>query len=224
MVKIIVRTITALAFAAVFALNIATVTVPAVAAVVASTVGAVVGARAILPEFRTVTYRGQKKRLAEAVADTTKRISTRTAKGAARNVSSIAGEAIPIAGIAVVVGVTAWELKDACDTMKDLRALELATDPNGSQDPSVDEVCGLEVPTKEQAWKAVKASPGQAWEKAKVYVPDLPEFDAPRLPDWELPTWQDIVGGPVKEKATPAPLEDASGTWNDRLKELNPFD
>jgi hypothetical protein len=197
--KLLIRTITALAFVALIALNIATVTLPAVAAGVASTVGAVVGASAILPEFRTVTYRGQKKRLAEAVADTTKRVSARTAKGAARNVGSIAGEAIPVAGIAVVVGVTAWELKDACDTMKDLRALELATDPKASEDPSVAEVCGLEVPTKEQAWEVVKASPRQAWERAKEYVPELPEL--------ELPTWRDIVGGPTGGDDAPEPLD-----------------
>ena len=214
--KLIVRVIASLALVALLALNIATVTVPAVAAGVASIVGGVVGATAILPEFRTVTYRGQKKRLAAAVADTTKRVSTRTAKGAARNVGSIAGEAIPVAGIAVVVGVTAWELTDACDTMKDLRALELATDPTASEDPSVAEVCGLEVPSKEQVWEVVKASPGHAWEKAKGYVSDLPEL--------ELPTWRDIFGGPAVENDTTAPLEDASGTWTDRLKELNLFD
>lgn len=230
--KLFFRAIVSLAFVALFALNIATVTVPAVAAGVASTVGTVLGSTALLPEFRTVSYRGQKKRITAAVADTTKRISTRTAKGAARNVGSIAGEAIPVAGIAVVVGVTAWELKDACETMKDLRALELATNPNATEDPSVAEVCGLEVPSKEQAWEAVKASPGQAWEKAKAYVPDLPEWHMPNvpklqmpdLPDWQLPTLSDFFGEREKNPDVPAVPDGIEGAWGEKLKRLNPFD
>ena len=214
--KVIVRTVTVLAFVGLFVLNIATVTVPAVATGVVSIVSAVVGASAILPEFRTVIYRGQKRRLVEAVVDTTERVSIRTAKGASRNVGSVAGEAIPLAGIAVVVGVTALELKDACDTMNDLRALELSTDPTLSEDNSVAEVCGLEVPSNEQAWEAMKASPSHAWEEAKGYIPELPEMP--------LPTWRDIIGGPTNEIDIQTPWSKTNGNWSDRLNQLNPFD
>lgn len=227
--KLVIRTFTTVALLGLLALNVATVTVPAVAAGVASTVGAIVGASSVLPEFRKVSYRGQSKRLTDAVADTTKRISKRTARGAARNVGSIAGEAIPIAGIAVVVGVTTWELKDACETMKDLRELELATNPDVTVDPTVAEVCGLEVPTKEQAWEAVKASPGQAWEKAKGYVPELPEWRKPDWPQWDMPEWEmpkvgDIWNKSQDEDLPPTGPDNADGTWTDRLRELNLFD
>jgi hypothetical protein len=132
---------------------------------------------------KSVTYRGQKRLLAEAVEDTAARVSRRTAAGAARNAGSVVAEAIPVAGVAVVLGVTAWDLKDACDTMTDLHELELAFNPSVSPDPEASEVCGLTVPTKDEVWTTVKASPGVAWEVAASYLPDLPEFTVPKI-DW----------------------------------------
>jgi hypothetical protein len=132
---------------------------------------------------KSVTYRGQKRLLAEAVEDTAGRVSRRTAAGAARNAGSVVAEAIPFAGIAVVLGVTAWDLKDSCDTMKDLHELELAFNPATSPDPEASEVCGLRVPTKDEVWAAVKASPSVAWSTASSYVPDLPELSMPKI-DW----------------------------------------
>lgn len=125
---------------------------------------------------KAVTYRGKKKLLGEAVQDTTKRVARRTAVGASRNVASTFGEAIPVMGIAVVVGATAWELKDACDTMNDLHELDVAIDPSKANAEEVSEVCGLKVPTKEEIWAKVKASPGEAWAKAKGVMPELPEM------------------------------------------------
>lgn len=231
MLKMVTRTITALAFIGLLALNVATVTIPAVAQTVASLVGSVVGAGALLPEFRTVNYRGQKKRLADAVSDTSQRIAKRTAKGAARNVGSVLGEAVPVAGIAVVVGATAWELSDACETMKDLQALELATDPHATTDPEVMEVCGMETPTKEEVWSAVKASPAAAWESAKGAMPDLPEMEMPTLDD--LAFWRGEEDEPKqseRDQTSPPPSEPPSNveSWQDwtkrKAKDLNPFE
>jgi copper chaperone CopZ len=130
---------------------------------------------------RQVTYRGQKKLLGEAVEDTSERVARRTAVGATRNVAATFGEAIPVIGIGVVVAATAWELKDACDTMKDLHELGVALDPSKANSEEVSEVCGLKVPSKEEIWAKVKASPGEAWAKAKEAVPELPEM--PKI-DW----------------------------------------
>jgi Skp family chaperone for outer membrane proteins len=140
-----------------------------------------------LKKPKAVSYRGQKWQLNEAVEDTAERVAKRTARGATRNVASVFAESVPVVGIAAVVGVTAWELKDACDTMKDLRELELAFNPDTTLDPDVSEVCGLEVPSKEVVWQTVKASPGKAWAAAKEYVPDLPDIEVPDLPDLSLP-------------------------------------
>lgn len=54
------------------------------------------------------------------------RLATRSLANATRNLSSIAAEAVPIAGVAVVIGVTAWDLHDACETLKDINELNTA--------------------------------------------------------------------------------------------------
>jgi hypothetical protein len=55
----------------------------------------------------------------------TQRVGKRIAVGASRSASAVFAEAIPTVSMAVAVGVTAMELKDACETMKDLSELEL---------------------------------------------------------------------------------------------------
>jgi len=134
-----------------------------------------------------VTYRGKKRLLGEAVEETTQRVTRRTAAGATRNVAATFGEAIPVIGVGVVVAATAWELKDACDTMKDLHELEVALDPAKANYASVQEVCGLRVPSKEEIWDLVKSSPGAAWQMAKDAMPELPE-----MPDFAMPTIPEI--------------------------------
>ena len=175
-------------------LNIATVAVQSVAVGVSSVVGAVVGTSAILPEFRTVKHKGERKFLADAVRSTSKRIAARTAKGAARNVAATFGEAVPTFGVAVIASATAWELKDACDTMTDVHDLDVALDPATASDETATEVCGLKVPSAEEIWAKVKASPGEAWALAKGLVPDLPELPElpamPQLPEMPEVDWK----------------------------------
>jgi hypothetical protein len=130
-----------------------------------------------------VTHGGRKKLVSEAVEQTTQRVTKRTAAGATRNVAATFGEAVPVIGVGVVVAATAWELKDACDTMKDLHELEVALNPEKANDASVQEVCGLRVPSKEEIWAKVKASPGAAWQMAKDAMPELPEL--PSI-DWKF--------------------------------------
>jgi hypothetical protein len=132
---------------------------------------------------KDVTHGGRKKLLSEAVEETTQRVTKRTTAGATRNVAATFGEAIPVIGVGVVVAATAWELKDACDTMKDLHELEVALDPTKASDASVQEVCGMKVPSKEEIWEKVKASPGEAWANAKAAMPDLPEMPSV---DWKF--------------------------------------
>ncbi|MDO6523968.1 hypothetical protein Q4578_20465 [Shimia thalassica] len=137
-----------------------------------------------LKKPKVVSYRGQPRLLSTAVEDTAERISRRTVSGATRNASSVVAEAIPFWGIAVIVGVTAWDLTDACATMYDLHQLELAFNPDAAADPEVTEVCGMTVPTKEEVWLAVKSSPGAAWAAAKDAVPDIPDFSDITTIDW----------------------------------------
>jgi hypothetical protein len=141
---------------------------------------------AVLRAEKIVTYRRKPYLLKDAVSDTSRRISTRTATGASRNLAATFGEAWPVAGVAVVVTATTLELYDACVIMQDLHELDLAFNPEAASDAEAKEVCGMKVPTVEEIWAKVKNSPGEAWRMAKEALPDLPEMPEFRMPeiDW----------------------------------------
>jgi hypothetical protein len=63
----------------------------------------------------TVMYRGTRRPIREAIIDTNGRIARHTAQTATRNASSVVVEAIPYLGIAAMLGVTTYDLKDSCD-------------------------------------------------------------------------------------------------------------
>lgn len=135
-----------------------------------------------------VDYRGARITLANAVTDTNARIARRTVAAAARNSSSIVAQSIPYLGIAVVLGITAYDLKDSCDTTRDLHALDVAIDPSKEFGADETAVCGLRVPTKDEVWEDVKSGSFEAWQDAGQYLPALPEY--------ELPSWRDLAFWP----------------------------
>lgn len=139
----------------------------------------------VLQYADNVIYRGTRTTLADAVVDTNGRVARRTAVAATRNSSSIVAEAIPYLGIAAMLAVTAYDLKDSCDTIKDLHELDVAIDPSKEFSADQTAVCGLSVPTKEEVWEQVKNGSVDAWHKASEYLPSLPEY--------ELPSWRDFV-------------------------------
>lgn len=187
------------------ALNIAMAVVPAVALAVGSAVEAVTGVRSVASRnaartaslegravkaearaaaeaaearaARQVTYRGARRTAAEAVADTSDRLARRAARGAGRSLASTAGEAIPVVGIGVIAAATAWELHDSCEMMKEVRALDVALNPDRAIPPEATEVCGMKAPTRAEIWSAVAASPGAAWDEARSLYGDLPSLD-----------------------------------------------
>lgn len=128
-----------------------------------------------------VTYRNRQQPLGEAVGDTVDRITKRAAVGSGRNVTAVFAEGIPLVGIGVAVAVTGYELKDSCDNLKDLRALELSINPSAAYSEDAKIVCGLKAPTREEVWEVVSNSPGQAWENLSSAMPDLGELHLPDL-------------------------------------------
>ena len=124
-----------------------------------------------------ISFRGKMRPAREVVGETIDRVQKRTAKVAASNVGSMAGEGIPFWGIAVIVGATSYEIYSSCETMKDLQELSSALSPGESDDAEVQRVCGLRIPTKEEVWVTVKSSPGKAWAAASMYISDLPRPD-----------------------------------------------
>ena len=128
-----------------------------------------------------VIYRGTSTSFSDAVIDTNSRIAKRTARTATRNASSVVAEAIPYVGIGAMLAVTAYDLKDSCDTIKDLHALDVAIDPTKKFSAEDAHVCGLSVPTKDEVWQQVKSSSEEAWVGAREYLPELPDFSLPSI-------------------------------------------
>jgi hypothetical protein len=196
---------------AALALNIATLTVSsvfnlmssAIDLIAAKTVGEAVTIRtkhkAEVKNLKTQIsdFEIKQRKTSAAVRNTTRRVAHRVAKATARSTSSIAAESIPYIGIGVIVGVTALELHDACETMKDLHALDVAFNPEAANDAN--EVCGQAVPTKGEIIDSVMESPSKAWNAATETVADLPSWDealdAAKRKAWEMLEWMKILLG-----------------------------
>ncbi len=111
--------------------------------------------------------RASRKALREQARRIIRRISRRTARKAVRNVGEMFGEAVPYLGIAVIVAGTTLDVKDACDTMRDMSLLEQLHDPSAAPDPDVMTVCSLRVPTRAEILARVRAAPGAVWNGVK---------------------------------------------------------
>ncbi len=175
-------------------LNTAVIFNSAVAQVISDLVGSIgvetVFARNTKEISRQKTQLSNHKKI---VANHTRRVSKRVALGAGRNVAAMFGEGIPVYGVAVIIGVTAWEIRDACDTMEDMKEINKAFDTDVNVQGDVDEVCGLDVPSVDKIWSEVSKSPKKAWDKFRKMTEGipLPDFgiNPPDLPDFD---WPDI--------------------------------
>lgn len=156
---------------------------------------------------RVVTYRGKRMAVSQAVDITADTIDARAVRTATRSVSSTFGEAVPYVGTAVIVGVTALELKDLCDTLKDMDELRRAFNPNLPPSNETTTICAMEVPSREDIWEMVKESPGAAWDKAREFTPSLAELKTYDFPDFDLETYKNKARelfGKAKESASAA--------------------
>jgi len=144
----------------------------------------------------TETLRGQTGAI-------TRRIRNRTAEAATANVTATFGEAIPFYGIAIVIAATGYELWAACETMTDMRDLNLALGLTEEDDSDVTRVCGLQVPTRAEIWQAIRNSPSAVWSSATGALQrsgdaisswDMPEIPTPDFGgwwEWALSWWLD---------------------------------
>lgn len=125
----------------------------------------------------------------EAVLGVTRRMRSRAAKWAAADLGATIGQAIPWIGVGVVVAATTYDLNNTCETMKDARTLELAFNPQSTDDADVSTVCGMKVPSAEEVWIAVERSPEAAWQAAARLIPDL-SFQMPEMPEIPAFDWR----------------------------------
>ena len=100
---------------------------------------------------------------AAAVMKATKRLALRSVTNAARNVSSVFAEAIPVVGTGIMLGVTAWDVIDACDTIKDINELNSVFE-HPQEDSS--KVCGMKVPTQQEVLSSVRGNAKAVYQSA----------------------------------------------------------
>lgn len=209
------RTIMALIVVLMLLFNLATLTISAVSAAVSTALSGVgittVAAREAMEKLQLRqelasaqrTARSAEARLArsyareaerKAAAATSRRVSHEITEGvvrraqrrALRNSTSVFGEAIPFFGVAVITASIALEIKDACATARDMRAMQAALDADGDPVKAREQAessfdCAKEfgdqvrVPTRAEIWEAIVKSPSQVWEAARATYDGLPD-------------------------------------------------
>jgi hypothetical protein len=123
-----------------------------------------------------------RSKLRDEVSAVSRSVALRTTKTASRATASMAGEAIPFWGAAVIVTATSWELYDLCQTAKDMNNIQKILDPEIVQDDEEPEVCGITVPSRQALLEAVSTAPGKAWSASREAMPtleDVRNFDIP---------------------------------------------
>ncbi len=220
------RAVMVLIVAGMLALNLATLTVSAISAVVSETLSAVgistVAAREATKKLELKKERDAARRAArkaeqklavktareaeiKAAAATSRRMAREITEGVARrararairNSASVFGESIPFLGVAVITASLALEIKDACDTAQDMRAMQAALEADGDpvlareraerQFDCVQEFGDqVRIPTRAEIWDAIVNSPSQVWDTARASYDDLPEISFSRAYDWVI--------------------------------------
>jgi hypothetical protein len=129
----------------------------------------------IHPKNTKVNFKGKKVTVAQAVGSTTSGVKRRAAKTAAKSVSAMAFEATPFIGAAAIVSVTAWELKDLCETAKDMDALNRALNPDEATNVDQTSVCSITVPTREELQEKVSKQTEEFTNNFKTFFAELKE-------------------------------------------------
>ena len=85
------------------------------------------------------------KNLKSKTKTITQRVAKRTSRNIAANIAAIPGESIPVVGIGIVIAITAMDLHDACEDLKDMDELSklVGFDSNKNQ---TNKICGMEIP------------------------------------------------------------------------------
>ena len=96
----------------------------------------------------------------------TQGIARRTVKNVVKNVTSVAGEAVPYLGAALVVTVTAADVSDGCENIRDVNAIVRTLEVD-SIDDYESEVCGMKVPSVNEILSSIKQNLAVTADQAK---------------------------------------------------------
>lgn len=187
-------------------LNVATLTITGVHAALSGALSAVgvstVAAREVTEKLGNKATRQTAKKAAREAAERTTRkkaarkisreiadgVTMRVQRQALRNSASIFGEAIPFLGVAVLAGALTMEIKDSCDTARDIAALTAALETEGQPglarrqaEETFDckKLIGdaIKVPSQKEIWQKMRDSPQLAWETAASVIDSLEGVD-----------------------------------------------
>ena len=134
--------------------------------------------------------KGRMTRLRKATSRAVNGTLARTVNAVARAVATAPAKAIPYAGTAVVAGALVLEIRDLCDTIRDVKEIQREIDPSETNAEDRPEVCGMD---KEEILNQITMAPLDAWERSRGFLADLdpmsPEREA-ELHQW----WNDSKG------------------------------
>ena len=109
----------------------------------------------------------------KAVSRITEGIAKRTIRGVSRSLAAIPADFIPYAGDAVTLGVTVFEIKDACATIEDMD--EMNKSMGNKFTVEKDKACKIKIPSKAEIVKAIKSSRGKVLDSVREFGVDIPE-------------------------------------------------
>lgn len=116
------------------------------------------------------------------------KLRSRLAKNVVRNTAALTAEAVPFVGLAAAVGVTAYDVYDACQTIQDLNQL-LRADGQSSEDTNG--ICGVQVPTVPQVLASLRSGWRTSIERTKLELAEL--HGRAVVPELRAPTTQEVL-------------------------------
>ena len=78
-------------------------------------------------------------------------------------------------GTTAIVGITALELRDLCETAKDMDALNRALNPDEATDVDETSVCSIAVPTRKELQENMSKQTEEFTNKFKTFFAELKE-------------------------------------------------
>lgn len=106
------------------------------------------------------------------------KVLVRASRSVGRHLAALPGHALPVLSATVAVGSAALDIRDACESVKELDELNRTA---GLPSPDRTEVCGMAVPTAEELladarrnWKSVYARSAEALNAGAQTIPRSP--------------------------------------------------
>lgn len=126
----------------------------------------------------------QETRTKAAAKTLSTKVATRAGKSVARHVAGAAGESIPVVGTALIAGMLALDVKDACDLMKEVNEMNQAL---GVPKEDEQKICGVQVPSRAELATSVTINWKQAYQVAAEAIGTSPTLPVVSWPDLKTP-------------------------------------